>query len=159
MSTALFPFNHNDLIIYFFHTIPFFLTIVVVMVWRGWGQTGGSKPPAFRSLHSRFLPFFPYLPHLSPFLIAKYWPFPSISPTSQPFRTHTFCPFLLCLLFFWVPPPPIFFPHNVSSSSRGGGEGRMGKAVWSTLGGPLAMPLLILSQNCTLHVPLIFFWH
>ena len=121
MSTALFPFNHNDLIIFFFHTIPFFLTIVVVMVWRGWGQTGGSKPPAFRSLHSRFLPFFPYLPHLSPFLIAKYWPFPSISPTSQPFRTHTFCPFLLCLLFFWVPPPPIFFPHNVSSSSRGGG--------------------------------------
>ena len=152
MSTALFPFNHNDLIIYFFHTITFFLTIVVVIVWRGWGQTGGSEPPAFHSLHSRFLPFFP-------FLIEKYWPFPSISPTSQPFRTHTFCPLLLCLLFFWVPPPPIF-PHNGGSSSRGGGGGEIGgKAVWSTLGCPLAMPLLILSQNCTLHVPLIFFWH
>ena len=87
---------------------------MVVIVWRGWGQTGGSEPPAFHSLHSRFLPFFPIL-------IAKYWPFPSISPTSHPFRTLTFYPFLLCLLFFWAPPPPVF-PHNGGSSSRGRGD-------------------------------------
>lgn len=77
MSTALFPFNHNDLIIYFFHTITFFLTLVVVIVWRGWGQTGGSEPPAFHSLHSQFLPFFPFwLKSIDHFLL--FLPLPSL---------------------------------------------------------------------------------
>ena len=102
---------------------------------------------------------FSQLPHLSRFLIAKYWPFPSISPTSHPFRTLTFCPFLLCLLFFRVPPPGIF-PQNGGSSSGGEwGGGGCGEGCLKYPRMPSSHALVDLSQNCTLHVPLIFFWH
>lgn len=150
MSTALFPFNHNDLIIYFFHTITFFLTLVVVIVWRGWGQTGGSEPPAFHSLHSQFLPFFPFwLKSIDHFLL--FLPLPSLLELTPSALSS-------CASYSSGFPHPLSSPIMVVVVAGGGG-GIVGKAVWSTLGCPLAMPLLILSQNCTLHVPLIFFWH
>lgn len=149
MSTALFPFNHNDLIIYFFHTITFFLTLVVVIVWRGWGQTGGSEPPAFHSLHSQFLPFFPFwLKSIDHFLL--FLPLPSLLELTPSALSS-------CASYSSGFPHPLSSPIMVVVVAGGGGI--VGKAVWSTLGCPLAMPLLILSQNCTLHVPLIFFWH
>ena len=86
------------------------------------GGDGMEGVRADRGVQASCLPQLAFpVPALFPILIAKYWPFPSISPTSHPFRTLTFYPFLLCLLFFWARPPPVF-PHNGGSSSRGRGD-------------------------------------